>query len=242
MYSIELKKIRKATVFPIIVGFEVLSVVIGTVLFLQVRQDFAKQGVYWLGLWGQSAFYYAQIFFPILISILVSLVCRAEHLNKNWQRLKALPVRPSQIIMDKLLFLMFLTFISELLFLGLFSISGWILNLPMANFTLYSLGVVYGWIGSVAIISIQLFLSIKFESFTTPILIATGGAIAGIVSLFINEHLMNVFPYAQITIGMRARSLTLFSGNQAIAFIIVNLLFGGLGFLLSIRQLVKLNQ
>ncbi|MDR0921280.1 MAG: ABC transporter permease [Lactobacillales bacterium] len=209
-------------------------------LFLWVREDFVKQGIYWLGFWGQSAFYYSQIFFPILISILVSISCQMEHQHKNWQRMVIMPISPYKLVLNKFMFLICLTFLSELFFLILFFIAGLVMRLPIEDFNFYISSAVYGWIGSFSIISVQIFFSIKLKDFTTPIIIATICSIGGMLLLFINENMLAFYPYTQIVVGMRARKLIPFIENEEVEFIMINFLFVVVGLLFSGRQLSKI--
>lgn len=239
-FRMEIKKLRKSSIFLIIIGFSTVSILMGTALFSWIRQDYAEQGIYWLGLWGQSAFYYSQIFFPILVSVLVAISCRVEHQNKNWQRMKVLPVSNFRLVLGKFSVLAFFTLLAEFLFLIVFLLVGLLLKLPMENLSFYILSAFFGWVGSLSIISIQLFFSIKFSGFTTPIIIATIGAIGGMLTIFLGESIMEVYPYAQVTVGMRARALVAFTNLEIIEFVFANVFFVLLGIWLSIRQLSKM--
>ena len=119
-------------------------------------------------------------------------------------------------------------------------ISALVLKVPFANYLLdFLLWSITGWIATITIVTIQIFLSIRLKNFAVPILISAILAIAGLMTLFIGQGLFSIFPYAQIAVGNRARSLVPFTLSEFILFLVVNGAYIFVFYTLAVRQLKK---
>ncbi|AFS79742.1 putative membrane protein [Gottschalkia acidurici 9a] len=241
LFKIENKKMKKSGVLFTGLFFIAFSLFIGTSMFLLNREVFERDGNQIIGLWGQSAFYYSQIFYPIIISLMASICCNLEKKNKNWQRMRALPISNEKLILGKLFTLSYYLLLLQLIFYILYIVIAIILNLSIdLTISLKLLRwIIISWIGGITILNLQLFLSIKTNSFTAPIGIATGGSFVGFLLLFINNNLLAYFPYSQGTIGMRSRHLQEFQKQELLTFVIVNAILNLIIYFLSRRELNK---
>jgi F0F1-type ATP synthase assembly protein I len=70
-------------------------------------------------------------------------------------------------------------------------------------------------------------------------LISAIGAICGLVTLFISEFVFSLFPYTQITVGVRARALVNFEAQELIQFILMAFFYSVLFLWLTTRQINK---
>ena len=86
---------------------------------------------------------------------------------------------------------------------------------------------------------IVLLLYIRLKNFAVPILISAILAMAGLMTLFIGQGLFRIFPYAQIAVGDRARSLVPFTLSEFILFLVVNSAYIFVFYTLAVRQLKK---
>lgn len=240
--SVELKKTKKNYLLPIGIFFVAFSLFIGTGIFM-LNRNVLNEGTLSLVLWGQSAFYYSQIFFPIMLGILCSVVVGVENRNKNWQRMKANGVSISKMVLGKIIVLSGYTLSIQLIFYLLFMIIGIILHIPfeLGEGIKFLLWAILGWLGGTSIISIQVYLNIRTESFTKPIGIASAGSFVGFFIIFISQDLLKVYPYSQGTIAMRSRVLTPMNTTDMILFIAFNLVMFLVSYLLSVSKLKKRN-
>lgn len=238
--TVELKKTKKNYLLPIGIFFVVFSLFIGTGIFV-LNRDVLNEGTLPLVLWGQSAFYYSQIFFPTMLAILCSVVVGVENRNKNWQRMKANGANIGNIILGKIIVISGYTLLIQLIFYALFIIIGKVVHIPFeqGDGVKFLLWAILGWLGGTSIISIQVFLNIRTESFTKPIGIATAGAFVGFFIIFISQDLLKIYPYSQGTVAMRSRVLTSMNGTDLVSFIIFNMAMFLVGYLLSVRTVKK---
>lgn len=219
LIRIELVKM-KSSLFPLfLVGFNILSILIGSVIFAANIEWIANDGNKSLVLWGQSSLYSSQIFFPILIGVLCAVSWQYEENDRNWQRMSTVPVKQSNLVLAKFFSIQIYTLINQGIFFLLFCLSCFILSVPEVRYLDFISWSILGWLGTFSITAIQLFLSIKLRSFTFPIILATAGAILGLMTLFVGKTLFTVFPYTQITIAMRARNPVNFSLYEFILFV-----------------------
>lgn len=114
MITFEFKKIRKSAIPIILIFFNLVGTLLGTMLFA-LNRKYLVDGTEAPILWGQTVFYSSQIFTPILIGIICSISCQFEESNKNWQRLLTIPIKPSRMIFAKIASLSVIMAISQLL-------------------------------------------------------------------------------------------------------------------------------
>lgn len=126
---VELKKTKKNYLLLIGLFFVAFSLFIGTGIFV-LNRDVLNEGTLPLVLWGQSAFYYSQIFFPIMIAILCSVVVGVENRNKNWQRMKANGASIGKIVLSKIIVLSIYVLLIQLILYILFMCIGKVIDIP----------------------------------------------------------------------------------------------------------------
>lgn len=239
MMTFEFKKIKKSAIPIILIFFNLVGTLLGTMIFA-LNRKFLVDGTEALILWGQTVFYASQIFTPILIGIICSISCQFEEANKNWRRLLTIPTKPSRIILSKIASLSVVTAISQLLLLFFYILSAVVLKVPfissLPSFFIWS---ITGWLGSVTIVTSQIFISVRLKNFAVPILISAILAMTGLMTLFIGESLFAVFPYTQIVVGLRTRALAAFTLPEFILFLTCNIGYICLFYGLAVRQLKK---
>lgn len=238
MIRFEIKKILHSSVPVFLFIFNFIGTLMGTLLFALNRKQLID-GTESLILWGQTLFYASQLFSPILIGIICSVSCQFEEKQNNWQRLLTFPLSPRQIVHAKFVSITLVSLVSQVIVLLLFFISALVLRVPLVSFSLFLSWSVTGWIGTFSIIALQLFLSIRLKQFSVPILLAAVGSILGLLSLFISQQLFTLFPYAQLAVGIRARSLVSFELPELLTFLLINTVYTVLALQLAQRCLRK---
>lgn len=224
LLKIETTKARREWVFYLITaGFIVLNVTNGTVNYIQNKEIFQANNVTWLAVWGQSALLWSTIFLPFGLSLYCGMLSSLDNTDRNWQRLISYGIAyqtylaklgkaAAYCLFSQLAFYLAVTLISLVLgfsFQGssLFPLLGWAL---------------LGWLGSLTIASLQLFLGLYVASYPVLVGIGTIGAFMGL-ALSILLPLGNlVFPYSQIILGNHVRELAPFSPAMLIFFLLFN--------------------
>ena len=139
--------------------------------------------------------------------------------------MKTIPLKESKIVLSKFLSLFLLTLLNQIIFFVLFCISASIVNVSLEELLKFIYWDFIGWIGTASIVAIQLYLSVATRNFTFSILISTIGGVLGLLTLFISNFIFKIFPYSQITVGVRARSLMNFTFSEMLLFLIINVAY-----------------
>ncbi len=154
----------------------------------------------WYSLWTQVCLFYNYFFFPPLMGVLASYICRLEHMG-NWSGVLCAPVPRGMLLGAKLFALVGLAAIVQMLLGGLYLIAGAVLGLgaPPSQLAQW-LG--YGLVASIAVCALQLYISMRIKSFAAPVALALCGGICGLMLLAQGWGLF--FPYSLISLAMSA--------------------------------------
>ncbi|EMC59581.1 ABC transporter permease [Streptococcus mutans] len=239
MMIFEFKKIRKSAIPIILIFFNLVGTLLGTMMFA-LNRNYLVDGTEASILWGQTVFYASQIFTPILIGTICSISCQFEENNKNWQRLLTIPIKPNCIILTKIASLSVVMAISQLLLLFFYVLSAALLKVSFVGFLPdFLLWSITGWLATITIVTIQIFINIRLKNFAVPILISAILAMAGLMTLFIGNSLFTIFPYTQVAVGLRARALVPFTLSELSLFLGLNVIYIILFYGLAVSQLKK---
>lgn len=225
LLEVESRKLKSNYILIFLLVFNLLSVFIGSIIFYFNQSAFPNSNNRDLILWGQETLYTSQLFFPILIGVLCSISWQFEESNNNWLRMKTIPLKESKIVLSKFLTLFLLTLLNQIIFLVLFCLSALIVNVSLEELLKFIYWDFMGWIGTSSIIAIQLYFSVFTRNFTFSILISTVGGILGLLTLFISNFIFKIFPYSQITVGVRSRYLINFTIQEILFFILINVIY-----------------
>ena len=94
-----------------------------------------------------------------------------------------------------------------------------------------------GWLASISVATIQLFLSMWIRSFAIPIGISLGGCVMGMA--FYAFGIGNIFPYSLMILGVGSADATAMPAGSFIAITAVSALYTVLFFLLALFYLKK---
>lgn len=193
----ELKKLNHSVIWLAILILPIICAFMGT---FNYTQNIGVLKAEWYSLWTQFTLFYCYLFFPSLIGIYCSYICRLEHLNHNWNLIMCMPTKISNIFISKLITVSILNLITQAIVGILYYIVGKAVGLN-SPFPIEFIGwFIRGFIASVVICSFQLCISIIIRSFATPIGIALIGGILGLVMLSKGYQL--IFPFSLLPYGM----------------------------------------
>ena len=177
----------------------------------------------WYSLWTQHTIFTCYFFLPVLIGIYASYLFRLEHANHNWNAVMTAPVPITQVFMAKLMMGWLMVMLTQLWIGLLFIISGFLAGLAGPIPPELSVWLLFGALGGMVVCALQLCLSLVIRSFAVPVGIALMGGIAGLALLSQGYGLF--FPYALITLGMRANDPAAPMSVGEIQFLIAGAVF-----------------
>lgn len=114
----ELKK-QQHTYLPIILCcFIIVAVFLGSFLYFMNQQVFGKDQTQWLALWGEIGLFYAQLFFPLLIAIIVNAVWYQELEQNSWHMSSLLPIKGDRLLIAKVITASFYSLLSQIILIN----------------------------------------------------------------------------------------------------------------------------
>jgi lantibiotic transport system permease protein len=178
----ELLKLKKSKLWLIMMCIPLICIVLGLLNFQANKEVLVHHGENeWIKAWTQVGMLYSMFLLPILIGIYSSLICRSEFAGNNWNKLLSMPISIKNIYISKLIMIAFLSFITQIFLLAAYTLIGKLMGLPgFIPFTIIK-WVFHGWIGTIAIASLQLLLSTSMKSFSVPVGVGVGFTFLGIL-------------------------------------------------------------
>ncbi|MDQ0060686.1 ABC transporter permease [Paenibacillus harenae] len=157
-------KLRRSVVWLLAAVSPLFVAVIGMVE-LEKEADFP-----WVAVLSIASALHAMLFLPLLVGIFSALVCRYEHASGGWKQMLSLPVSRMQVYAVKLGMVMLLIAVTQLLLLLFVLLLGFMKgfggDIPWSLLMKSMLG---GWVACLPLAALQLFVSIAFHSFATPL-------------------------------------------------------------------------
>jgi hypothetical protein len=197
----ESRKLKHSPVWIAFLLLPIIPAVMGTFNYVQnigVLQD------KWFSLWTQHTLFTCYFFLPAMIGVYASYLYRLEHVRNNWNNVLTLPVPFIYHYLSKLAIASGMVIVTQIWTGILFWASGKISGLGGSVPSELVEWLLYGAIGGIVICAIQLSISLVVKSFAVPVGIALIGGIGSIVAL--SKGYGVFYPYALISIGMRANS------------------------------------
>ncbi len=177
----------------------------------------------WYSLWTQHTLFACYFFLPVLIGIYCSYLFRLEHMNHNWNAIMTAPVPITQLFLAKLVMGWLMVVLTQIWVGLLFVFSGLLIGISTPIPADLPIWLFFGALGGMAVCALQLCLSLVIRSFAVPVGIALMGGIAGLALLSQGYGLY--FPYALITLGMRANDPTAPMLVTGIQFLFASVIF-----------------
>lgn len=220
MILAEWMKLRHSRMLLVLLVLPTISILIGCTNFY-FNQGILQQE--WYSLWTQVSLFYGEFFLPVFIAICCAYVCRLEHMNRNWNVLMTAPISVSSIFIAKLTIVSMLIIFVQTFFFILYYCAGNLFGFSLL-FPVETFGWIFrGWVASITISAIQLFLSLRIRSFAAPIGLSLCGVFIGL-GMYVAKIGM-FFPYSLLTIGMGVLSQESLTATENILFIFMNAFF-----------------
>lgn len=165
LFQSESFKLRKSRIGSIILLAPAMGMVMGLI-------DPGMEGGPinpWYLVLAYSDLVYGLLFLPLMTGVFACLICRYEHQAGGWKQLLALPVTRNQVFLAKYLVLVALVLAIQLLFFGGLYAGGLAQGIedpfPLTAVWKCVLG---GWVATLPLIALQLWMSVMWKSFAAP--------------------------------------------------------------------------
>ncbi len=217
----EMMKLRRSPVWAAFIIMPVIPAFLGTLNYVY---NIAILQSEWYSLWTQHTLFTCYFFLPVLIGIYCSYLMRLEWNNHNLTRLLSMPIPRGQILLVKTLVVSALVFLSECWIGVLFVISGKMVGISApVPITRLILWVLFGTLGGMVMVSIQLLLSLFVKSFAIPVGLSFAGGISGL--LFLAKDLGHIWPYSLMSYGMNSNAPQQLMAGSYLQFIMTCILY-----------------
>jgi lantibiotic transport system permease protein len=197
----EWKKIQGSSIWVPILAAPLLTILIGVI----VSRNFglAGQERSWLFIYNIVVHVYAVVLLPIVAGIIASLICRHEHLSGGWKQLFVLPIRRTDIYVSKFIFTLLILLKVQVLVLVAVLIDGlFFLHItdPIPWHLLIK-GFIGGWVATIPLAALQLWVSSWWRSFGTPFAL---NIVCTIPSLTVSNSIQyaQIYPWTQPMLAM----------------------------------------
>lgn len=200
LMPVELIKVKRTPIWLAFLVLPLISALIGTANFIG-NIEILKSG--WYSLWTQVSLFLCYIFMPPLLGIYASYLWRLEHNGTNWNMILTHSYA-YRIVWNKLAVCTVVSLFT-MLWLGiLFIICGRYAGITEPIPVELADWLLFGFIGSVSVCAVQLFLSLIIRSFAIPIGLGLVGGVAGLVVAA--KGFEYTLPYGLLSIGLRANN------------------------------------
>lgn len=222
--KIEKSKLKNTWIFGLVVTLLAgVNTASGVSNYLRNIDAFEAQSITWQAVWGQSSLLWSLVFFPIAIAIRASSLMRLEHEQGNWRRLSSYGAE-IQAYRGKLVVILRFIVFSQAIFVTQVLVACIFLrfNISVADFlSIVSWGLL-GVIGALTIAALQLAVSTFVSSFATTVALGVMGAISSLLITLVSKQIANLYPYAQLSWGMRSRTMAWPEVSETILYLGVN--------------------
>jgi len=189
-------KLRKSKMVPIILAGPMMGLFIGLSANLEDNMQGIEINEWYISLFSMNLTY-ALLFLPLISGVFTSLICRYEHQSGGWKQLLALPVTRGKVFVAKYILIMLLVLAMQILYLGsVFAVGmvkGYTDSFPME---IVWKSIVGGWVATLPLVALQLWMSIMFKSFAAPFAVNVIFTFPSILAVN-SERIGPYYPWAQ---------------------------------------------
>lgn len=230
IFGIEILKLKKSKILWIVTLAPIFMVLQGALNLLRYYDLFTGEGQnVWEQLYTQSMIFYASILFPILISIVMTLIARIENTNDNWKHYLSLPIDREKVYGIKFLIGCIFVFINILVFIFSIILAGKITgiegNIPYEALLIRPM---VTYIAALPIMAILYVLSIRFSHMAIPLGIGIGLTLPAMIVA--NSKLWIFYPWTYPIMAALGGDMEVFNKGSIIYMVSFILLFIVLSF------------
>ncbi len=216
----ERMKLKRSPVWLAFFIMPIIPAVLGTANYLYQKAILTRE---WLSLWTQHTLFTDYFFLPIMLGIYCAYIMRLENANNNLNKVFTMPVSRSSIFLAKLITAAMMLLFSMVWICALFVISGYIAGLTDPPWLTIAHWCIFGTLGGMVIVAIQILISICVNSFAIPIGIAFAGGLTGLG--FLAKSFGHLWPYSLMSYGMNANAPQELVKSGYVQFIFICVLY-----------------
>ncbi|SDW45121.1 ABC transporter permease [Tepidimicrobium xylanilyticum] len=224
IFRIEILKLKHSKVLWIVILAPIFIVIQGALNLLRYYDLFTGKGQNaWHQLYIQSMIFYVNILFPILISIVMTLIARIENTNDNWKHYLSLPKDRQKVYGIKFIIGCMLIFINILVLIASIYLAGKITRIggDIPYNTLFMKPIVM-YVAALPIMAILYVLSIRFSHMTIPLGIGIGLTLPSMIVA--NSKYWIVYPWTYPIMAALGGDMTTFNKGNIVYIISLMLL------------------
>ncbi|MCH5186655.1 MAG: ABC transporter permease [Oscillospiraceae bacterium] len=212
----ERMKLKRSPVWLAFLIMPIIPAFLGTANYVYNQGVLTKE---WISLWTQHTLFTDYFFLPIMLGVYCAYIMRLEYANHNRNKLFTIPASRAAIFLSKLITAAVMLVLSEIWICALFVISGHIVGLENPPWGTIAAWCVFGTLGGMVTVSIQILFSMFLKSFALPVGISFAGGLSGLV--FLAKHLGHIWPYSLMSYGMNANAPQELTQTGYAGFVIV---------------------
>ncbi len=197
----ERMKLKRSPVWLAFLLMPVIPAALGTANYLYQKEVLTRE---WLSLWTQHTLFTDYFFLPIMLGIYCAYIMRLENANNNWNKVFTMPAGRSSVFLAKLLTAAMMLLFSMIWICALFVISGYMAGLTDPPWLTIAQWCVFGTLGGMVTVAIQIFISMNIKSFALPIGISFAGGLSGLG--FLAKNMGHIWPYSLMSYGMNSNA------------------------------------
>ena len=229
IFDVELLKLRGSKILWIVILAPIFMVAQGAFNLIRYYDIFTGKGQnVWEQLYTQSMIFYVMILFPVLISIVMTLIARIENANNSWKHYLSLPIDREKIYGIKFIIGCGLIFINILVLIVSVLVAGKIINAPgTIPYKMIFIKPTVTYIAALPIMAILYVLSIRFSHMAIPLGIGIGLTLPAM--LVANSKYWIFYPWTYPIMAALEGDFDTFSKGSSvyiISFILLITIFG----------------
>lgn len=209
--AVELLKLKNSKILWIVILPPAFMVMQGMINLLRYYDLFTGHGQnVWEQLYMQSMIFYVAILFPVLISVVMTLVARIENAQQGWRQYLSLPVKKGTVYVIKFVIACGLVFVNILALITSMLIAGLILGvegaLPYQSLIGRPLATYFAALPIMALLYV---LSVRYSQMTLPLGMGIGLALPAMVVA--NSRYWLFYPWTYPIMAALGGSMEVFS-------------------------------
>jgi len=235
IFGIEILKLKNSKILWIALLAPAFIVIQGGLNLIRYYDLFTGKGQnVWAQLYTQSMIFYVSILYPILISIIITLIARIENVNSCWKYYLSLPVDKGKIYVVKFIIGCAVMFIDVAAFIISVIAVGMLMGIKgPVPFDVILIKPLMAYFASLPIIAVIYVLSIRFSQMALPL--GVGISLTLPAMLVANTRYWVIYPWSYPIMAALGRDFDVFDKGSLtflISFILLLAVFscGYVGF------------
>lgn len=214
--AVELMKLKNSKILWIVTLAPAFMVLQGVINLMRYYDLFTGQGQNtWEQLYTQSMIFYVYILFPVLISLVMTLMGRLENLHQGWKQYLSLPVRKETVYVIKYVLACGLVLVNILALIISMLIASLLIGIkdsfPYENLIVRPLA---AYLAAMPLMAILYVLSIRYTQMTVPLGIGIGMTLPAMIVA--NSKYWIIYPWTYPIMAALGNSIELFNKGPTV--------------------------